>query len=122
MYFTHSAIHSIAGFFVFCTVFDIAHVYMYSCPSCHVLDKVSTYIDVEHFVYYQTLLINSRNNLLACTMKMNFVLLHNKCAVVWEGSGYPRNGIPMGVSISMLVHLVMKCTMQFIVSLNFELQ
>jgi len=41
-----------------------------------------------------------------------------KCALVWEGSGYPRNGTPMSVSISVLVHLVMKCTIQFIARLN----
>jgi len=54
---------------------------------------------------------------LTCTMKMNLVLLHKKNALVQEGSVYPRNGTPMGASISVLAHLVMKCTMQFILFL-----
>ena len=49
------------------------------------------------------------------------MLLHNKRAIVWEGSGYPRNGTSMGVSISVLVHLVMKRVLQVIVRLKFIL-
>ena len=41
-----------------------------------------------------------------------FVKLHNKRALVREGPGYPRNGIPMGVSLMALAHLVMKRTIQ----------
>ena len=39
-----------------------------------------------------------------------FVKLRNKCALVREGPGYPRNGTPMGVSILALAHLVVKRT------------
>ena len=41
-----------------------------------------------------------------------FVKLRNKCALVREGPGYPRNGTPMGVSILALAHLVVKRTIQ----------
>jgi len=41
-----------------------------------------------------------------------FVKLCNKCALVREGPGYPTNGIPMGVSILELAHLVVKRTIQ----------
>ena len=47
------------------------------------------------------------------------MLLHNKHALVWEGSGYPRNGIPMGVSTLALAHLPITHTKQFIVKLDF---
>jgi len=36
----------------------------------------------------------------------------NKRVLVREGSGYPRNRTLMDVSISILVHLVMKCMIQ----------
>ena len=36
------------------------------------------------------------------------MLLHSKRALVQEGSGYPRNGTSMGVSVSVLAHLAMK--------------
>jgi len=51
-----------------------------------------------------------------------FALLHGKCALLWEGSDYPRNRICMGVSISVLAHIVIKRTIQFIVSLNLFLR
>ena len=38
--------------------------------------------------------------------------LCNKCALVLEGPGYPRNSTPMGVSILALAHLVVKRTIQ----------
>ena len=41
--------------------------------------------------------------------------LHNNCALVREGSSFPRNGIPMGVSVLAVAHLDMKCTKQFVV-------
>jgi len=40
------------------------------------------------------------------------VKLLNKYALVQEGPGYPRNGTPMGVSLLVLAHLVLKCTIQ----------
>ena len=46
------------------------------------------------------------------------MLLHNKRILVWEGSGYPRNGTPMGVSTLALAHLTITCTEQFIAKLN----
>ena len=49
------------------------------------------------------------------------MLLHNKCALVWEGSGYPRNGTSKGMSISVLVHLAMKHVLQIIERLKFIL-
>jgi len=55
-------------------------------------------------------------------MKINLTLLHIKRALVWEGSGYPRNGTPMGVSFSVLAHLVMKRMTQFIMRLNLFLR
>ena len=39
-----------------------------------------------------------------------FMLLHNKRTLVWEGSGYRRNGTPMGVSTLALVHLTITHT------------
>ena len=39
--------------------------------------------------------------------------------LVWEGSGYPRNGIPMGVSTLALLHLTITRTKQFIAKLDF---
>jgi len=41
-----------------------------------------------------------------------FVKLRNKCALVREGPGYPRNGTLMGVSLLALAHLVLKHTIQ----------
>jgi len=48
--------------------------------------------------------------------------LHKKDALVREGSGYLRNRTYMGVSISVLAHLVMKCMIQFTVKLNLILR
>ena len=44
---------------------------------------------------------------------------HNNRALVWEGSGYPRNRTPMGMSILALVHLTIKSTKQFVTMLDF---
>jgi len=55
-------------------------------------------------------------------MKINSLLLHNRNALVQEKSSYPRNRIPMGVSISVFAHLVKYGThIQFMVSLNLLL-
>ena len=43
---------------------------------------------------------------------IKIVKLRNKCALVWEESGCPRNGTPMGMSLLALAHLVMKHTIQ----------
>ena len=50
---------------------------------------------------------------------VHFMLLHDKCTLVWEGSGYPRNRTPMGVSILALAHLTITSTKQFIAILDF---
>ena len=47
------------------------------------------------------------------------MLLHNKRTLVQEGSGYPRNGTPMGVSTLALARLTITLTKQFIVKLDF---
>ena len=49
------------------------------------------------------------------------MLLHNKRTLVREGSGYPRNGTSMGMSVSVLVHLSMERVLQVIASLKFIL-
>ena len=49
------------------------------------------------------------------------MLLHNKCTLVQEGSGYPRNGTSMGASVLVLAHLAMKCVLQGVASLKFIL-
>ena len=49
------------------------------------------------------------------------MLLHNKRALVREGSSYPRNGTFMGVSVSVLAHLAMKYVLQVMVRLKFML-
>jgi len=72
------------------------------------------FINVEHFLCYQALLFNSRNNL---THLINIMLLHKKFALVWEGSAYPRN-----VSMLLLVHLFMKCMIWLIARLNLLLK
>ena len=54
-------------------------------------------------------------------LQRNFTQLCKKHAIVQEESGYPRNGTPMAVSISVLVHLVRKHTIQFIARLNLIL-
>ena len=48
-----------------------------------------------------------------------FTLLHNKRTLVQEGSSYPSNGAPMGVSTLALAHLTITRTKQFIVKLDF---
>ena len=49
------------------------------------------------------------------------MLLQNKCVLVQERSGYPRNETSMGVSVSLLAHLAMKHVLQVITSLKFIL-
>jgi len=47
------------------------------------------------------------------TCHVKFLLkLCNKCTLVWEAPGYPRNRISMGVSFLTAAHVVMKCTIQ----------
>ena len=48
--------------------------------------------------------------------------LHKKCTLVREGCGYPRSRASVGISISVLAHLVMKRTIKFITRLNFILK
>ena len=47
------------------------------------------------------------------------MLLHNKYTLVREGSGYPRNGMPMGVFALALAHLTITHTKQLIAKLDF---
>jgi len=67
-------------------------------------------------------LFNSRNNLTHLYYKINFMQLCKERALVREGSVYPKNGASMDVSISVLPHLVMKCTIQFIARINLILR
>ena len=46
--------------------------------------------------------------LFAYYKRLHFMLLYNKCALVREGSSYPRNRTSMGMSVSVLAHLAMK--------------
>ena len=63
--------------------------------------------------------LNLKNDL--TRLLLHYVLLHNKCILVWEGSGYPRNRTSMGMSTSVLAYLAMKRVLQVIARLKFIL-
>ena len=66
-------------------------------------------------MYLFTFQLEEQFNLPSYYEKLQFAPLHHKCTLVWEGSGYPRNGTSMGVSTSVLAHFAMKCVLQVIV-------
>ena len=53
-----------------------------------VINKVFSTQRMIYFAYYE---------------RLHFPLLRNKCALIWEGSGYPRNETPMDMSTLALV-------------------
>ena len=84
---------------------------------------LANYISKCSLLHYQIPLFNPRNDLTHLYYKDKlFTRLHKKHTVVREGSGYPRNGASMGMSISVLAYLVMKYIIQFTARLNLVLR